>query len=170
MASSPIGANAARVKSDSTAQGWWRAADGYWYPPQARPGQLWKGEVRGPDGEVPPGPGWWMANDYRWYPPEARPGELWSDPTARTAGVPVRRGRDEVAPARTPVVAAAQNQAALLAALGLLLIIFGIVLLAGIQMLWPQTSAGLRLLAWMPVAIGSSVTLVGSMRYLGVAS
>ena len=103
-------------------------------------------------------------------PPEARPGELWSDPTARTAGVPVRRSRDEVAPARTPVVAAAQNEAALLTALGLVLIIFGIVLLAGIQMLWPQTSAGLRLLAWTPVAIGSSVTLVGSMRYLGAAS
>ena len=65
------------------AQGWWRASDGYWYPSDARPGEMWTGQVRGPHGERPPGPGWWLASDYQWYPPDARPGELWDDPIAR---------------------------------------------------------------------------------------
>ncbi|MFN0027893.1 MAG: hypothetical protein ACKV2O_12050 [Acidimicrobiales bacterium] len=175
------------------AQGWWRAADGFWYPPQARPGQLWMGEVRGPHGETPPGPGWWMANDYRWYPPEARPGELWEAPPS-FRGIPAFQEGSEAAtsledlhpefafseePAGLSAARAeagsqpgrdAKDEAALLTALGLLLIILGVVLLAGVRLQWPDASAALRLLAWVPVAAGSSLTLIGSTRYLGSPS
>ena len=78
------------------AQGWWRASDGYWYPSDARPGEMWTGQVRGPHGERPPGPGWWLASDYQWYPPDAQPGEVWGDPIARRDPVPVEIGRAHV--------------------------------------------------------------------------
>ncbi len=47
--------------STSPPQGWWFAADGRWYPPEAHPAA-----------QLPP-PGWWQGNDGRWYPPEAHP-------------------------------------------------------------------------------------------------
>lgn len=154
------------------------------------------GEVRGPHGEAPPGPGWWMANDYRWYPPEARPGELWEAPPsfrgipadlagAGPAGIAGDRHLDaapfggrvaQVTPANPAAVASwkprrdSKDEAALLTALGLMLIILGVVLLAGVRLQWPDASALIRLLAWVPVAAGSSLTLIGSMRYLGSSS
>lgn len=69
--------------------GWWRASDGYWYPPEARPDAPWHGPARGPHGEDPPGPGWWLASDYQWYPPDAKPGEVWAEPVAVVPGQPV---------------------------------------------------------------------------------
>lgn len=151
------------------------------------------GEVRGPHGETPPGPGWWMANDYCWYPPEARPGELWEAPPS-LRGIPAdvagsgsaSSDRDlradvlcsgERADRSTPTADATwrptrerKDEAALLTALGLMLIILGVVLLAGVRLQWPDASALVRLLAWVPVAAGSSLTLIGSMRYLGSPS
>lgn len=188
MADSPPWANAAVVKRE-VAQGWWRAADGFWYPPQARPGQLWMGEVRGPRGETPPGPGWWMASDYRWYPPEASPGQLWEAPPS-LRGIPAgaapvsaedvaeaehwarsQQAEDDRMPAwSSPSDRELKDDAALLTALGLLLIILGVVLLAGVRMRWPEASALIRLLAWAPVAAGSSLTLVGATRYLAPPS
>ena len=153
------------------AQGWWQAADGYWYPPQARPGQLWQGDVIGPHGEQPPGPGWWLASDYQWYPPDARPGEYWRDPVAAT-GTRLRPAATAPAPmpARTmTVISSGRNDAALIAAAGLVLIILGVVLLTAVRALYPDATTALRLMAWLPVGAGSSVILIGAMRYLGMA-
>lgn len=172
------------VKREAAAQGWWRAADGYWYPPEARPGQLWKGEVIGPHGEEPPGPGWWLASDYQWYPPDAKPGELWRDPVAKfddgdqpAAGRGGKAVKTATAPAgarqgaRPSTVPAGpdRSDAALMTASGLVLIILGIALLAAIRAFAPDASTLVRLLAWLPVAVGSSVTLIGAVRYLGLA-
>ncbi len=154
------------------AQGWWRAADGYWYPPEARPGQLWQGKVIGPHGEEPPGPGWWLASDYQWYPPDARPGELWVDPIAGTPVGPmageVRRNRSDL-PGRTVPAARAPRSAdarGLLAAGAVLMVISG-ALMWSVRQYVPDATDGLRLFAWLPMVIGSSVALVGAMRYFG---
>ncbi len=127
-----------------------------------------------------------MANDYRWYPPEARPGELWEAPpsfrgipaamTDAEAFTSVGEGfESELAPTDSTTPGwrpgrDSKDEAALLTALGLMLIILGVVLLAGVRLQWPEASAMIRLLAWAPVAAGSSLTLIGSMRYLGSPS
>ncbi len=158
MAASPPSMNAARVEGD-VAQGWWRAADGYWYPPEARPGQLWHGAVLGPHGEQPPGPGWWLASDYQWYPPAARPGELWADPIAGVpGGVPrVARPVNAIQPRR---------DAALVFLLsGIALIVASVALMYGVQRWVADAGDAVRLAAWSPMAVGSAITLIGAMRY-----
>lgn len=161
MVRSPSWVNADPVEHEAAAHGWWRAADGYWYPPDARPGELWQGEVRGPHGEHPPGPGWWLASNYQWYPPDARPGEVWGTPVAG-----VSRESRAGATAQWDGRSANRNDAAMLAAGGLVLIILGIVLLSALERLSPGAGAWMRLAAWLPVGVGSSLTLLGAMRYL----
>jgi len=179
MVRSPVAMNPDPMTGDSE-QGWWRASDGYWYPAEARPGQLWTGKVIGPHGEEPPGPGWWLASDYQWYPPDARPGELWLDPVASGSGRRAERLTSGLAagmtrtssgatPATVPGAAPATfgRRDLLLAATGVLLIVIGVVLLALVRARTPEVGTAMRLLAWSPVAVGSSVTLIGAMRYLG---
>ncbi len=165
--------------ADEVELGWWRASDGYGYPSDAQPGELWTGSVRGPHGEAPPGPGWWLASDYQWYPPDARPGELWPDlvlaprVTLRPASVPPQAESCPshelvpVAPAlevRVPPVSSR-----FILGLGVALIVVGVALLAAVKAYFPEASTALRLVAWSPVAVGSSVTLVGAVRHLGLA-
>ncbi len=81
--SGPVG----NTEGGGVSDGWWQATDGCWYPAEANPGAPWRGEVRGPDGELPPGPGWWLAADRRWYPPEMCPGQRYPEVVA--VSVPV---------------------------------------------------------------------------------
>lgn len=50
--------------------GWWRAVDGNWYPPERHPNYV-APAPRSPDSS--PGHGWWKAADGEWYPPERHP-------------------------------------------------------------------------------------------------
>lgn len=143
-------------------QGWWRASDGYWYPPEARPGQLWQGRVIGPHGEEPPGPGWWLASDYQWYPPDARPGELWTDPVA---GAPGRPRQAAVVAERAAADAKAAGR--VLGVAGAALIVVSVLLMWAVRQYLPEAGDTPRLLAWLPMAIGSSVAIVGALRYFG---
>lgn len=165
MAASPSWRNAAHVNRD-VAPGWWRASDGYWYPPEAKPGQLWQGEVMGPHGEQPPGPGWWLASDYQWYPPDARPGELWAEPVA---GIPGRGALFSSAAAASANRAVADAKAAgrILGAAGAALIVLSVALMWAVRQYLPEAGDTTRLLAWLPMAIGSSVAIVGALRYFG---
>ena len=43
-------------KDTAPAEGWWKASDGKWYPPD----------------QAGTAAGWWQASDGKWYPPEAR--------------------------------------------------------------------------------------------------
>ncbi len=157
--------------ADELELGWWRASDGYWYPAEARPGELWTGIVRGPRGEQPPGPGWWLASDYQWYPPDARPGELWHDLVAantreRHRGHP---GANAPSPAAVPGPAGGRvNPDVFLISLGVALIVLGVAILAVIKAYLPDAGTAWRLAAWSPVAVGSSVTLIGAVRRLGL--
>ena len=158
--------------ADELELGWWRASDGYWYPAEARPGELWTGVVRGPRGEQPPGPGWWLASDYQWYPPDARPGELWYDPVAAD-----RRGHHPagLGAATRPATAATAgpmrgglSRDVFVIGLGVALIVLGIAVLAVVKAYLPDAGTAWRLAAWSPVAVGSSVTLIGAVRHLGL--
>lgn len=143
-------------------QGWWRASDGYWYPPEARPGQLWQGRVIGPHGEEPPGPGWWLASDYQWYPPDARPGQLWADPVA---GAPGRPRQSAVMAEHAAADAKAAGR--VLGVAGAALIVVSVALMWAVRQYLPTAGDTARLLAWLPMAIGSSVAIVGALRYFG---
>ena len=52
-------------------EGWWRAVDGKWYPPERHPDYVAKNAPPPPDES--PGHGWWKAADGQWYPPERHP-------------------------------------------------------------------------------------------------
>lgn len=51
--------------------GWWRGADGKWYPPMQPAAATWPAPVPQPQpvAQVPPAPGWWQAADGGWHPP-----------------------------------------------------------------------------------------------------
>ncbi len=168
------------LMADELELGWWRASDGYWYPAEARPGELWTGVVRGPRGEQPPGPGWWLASDYQWYPPDARPGELWLDPVAADrsgrrspyAGQAGYAGRSGATGPRSAAVVGTgrgrRSRDVFVIGLGVALIVVGIAILAVVKAYLPDAGTSWRLAAWSPVAVGSSVTLIGAVRHLGL--
>ncbi len=163
MVASPARRNPGDVNRD-VAPGWWRASDGYWYPPEAKPGQLWQGKVIGPHGEEPPGPGWWLASDYQWYPPDARPGELWAEPVA---GIPGRLTAPAAPLLSTRAMADAKAAGRILGAAGGAMIVLSVALMWAVRHYLPEAGDTTRLLAWLPMAVGSSVAIVGALRYFG---
>jgi len=129
--------------------GWWLASDYQWYPPDARPGEMWGDPIARRD---PLGAG---------RPPRV-PAAVRPERPVRA----VRTARPEPAVAvNRPGSVFARTDVAL-AMIGLLLIAVGVVLLATIRLRVPDAGTAVRLLAWSPVAVGSAVTLLGALRYL----
>ena len=88
--------------------GWWKAVDGKWYPPERHPDYVVPAPPPPPDSG--PGHGWWKAADGEWYPPERHPNYVAPAPASAPPGGQVPFAPTRMAPPPPPISPAGFGQ------------------------------------------------------------